>query len=98
MEALQQLTRLDIPQGARRVAASGQDLLVRVREQAAAHVRRVRADRLLACRNIFFASDDRINRHFVVKAAKSEIVLFVTQHIQSREKKSSQLPASDGVA
>lgn len=73
MKALQQLTGLHIPKGTSRIATSGQDLLVRVGEETAAHVWRVRADSFLTRRNVFLGCD-RINRDFIVKATVDEKV------------------------
>lgn len=68
MEALQQLAGLDVPQGARRIAAAGQNLLVGVGERAARHVAGVRADRFLAQRHLLVGAH-RIDGDLVVQAA-----------------------------
>lgn len=72
VEALQQLARLDVPQGARGVTAAGQDLLVGVRERAARHVAGVRADGLFAQRHLL-VSAHRIDGHFVVETAANAV-------------------------
>ena len=66
VERLQHLARLDVPEGARRVARAGQDLLVRIGEEAARHVRRVRADRLAPLARVVLHAQ-RVHRHLVVQ-------------------------------
>ena len=46
VEALQQLTRLNIPESAGRVAGSGQDLIIGARKKAARHVTRLKLPKM----------------------------------------------------
>lgn len=73
VEALQQLPGLDIPQGTSGVTAARQDLLVRVREDAAAHVAGVRAHSLLLAGNVLVQRrGHRVHGHLVVQATASD--------------------------
>lgn len=75
VKALQQLARLHVPQCAGRVATSGQDLLVRVRKYAAAHVARVRPNGLLLAGNVLVQRrGHRVHGHLVVQATASDEV------------------------
>lgn len=94
VKALQQLARLNVPQSACGIAAACQDLLIRVREQTATHVRRVSADSFLAWRDVFFCCY-WIDSDFVVKATESENF---PSHIRSITRCNDDSPASDSIA
>lgn len=83
VEALEQLTRLDIPKSAGGISTSCQDLLIRIRVNTAGHVACVCSNSFLTSGHIFI-SCDRVDCDFVVQAAVGErllLVLFVFTYL-----------------
>ena len=70
VKILQQLTTLDVPQGACTITAACEDLLIAIWKCTTGHVRRVRTDSFFSHCHVVLKTQ-RIYRYFVVQTTKN---------------------------